>query len=169
MIVCPGGGYGHLVQDKEGSEIATWLNAHGISAVVLKYRVPGNREGALQDLQRALSLARVHAAEWNIDPHRLGVIGFSAGGHLSAKTSTLAGERTYPAIDDIDQQSCRPDFAVLVYPAYLAKKDGKLAPDLKIHASIPPTLMIQSEDDSKLIRAPSFTPPHFRPPKFLTS
>ena len=88
MIVCPGGGYGYTVIDKEGTEIAAWLNSAGISALVLKYRTPNNRAGALQDAQRALSLARERAAEWNIDPQRLGIIGFSAGGNLAAKTST---------------------------------------------------------------------------------
>ncbi len=88
MTVCPGGGYSDVVSDKEGTEIAAWLNSAGISALVLKYRVPHNRGGALQDIQRALSLARAHAAEWNIDPKRLGVIGFSAGGNLAAKAST---------------------------------------------------------------------------------
>src|SRR5438067_9540604 len=117
MIVCPGGGYSYVVIDKEGSEIAAWLNSNGISAVVLKYRTPNNRAGALQDVQRALSLARVHAAEWNIDPKKLGIIGFSAGGNLEAKASTQFDQRSYPALDEVDQQSCRPDFAVLVYPA----------------------------------------------------
>jgi acetyl esterase/lipase len=147
MIVCPGGGYSYTVVDKEGSEIAAWLNSHGITALVLKYRTPNNRAGALQDAQRALSLARAHAAEWNIDPQRLGIIGFSAGGNLAAKASTSFEVRTYPAIDAIDQQSCRPDFAVLVYPAYLDDKAGHTAPDLNLKAQIPPTLIVHSEDD----------------------
>lgn len=145
MIVCPGGGYGYVVIDKEGSEIAAWLNTNGICALVLKYRNPNNREGALQDIQRALSLTRARAAEWNIDPKRLGVIGFSAGGHLSVKASTQFESRTYPAIDAVDQQGCRPDFAVLVYPAYL---DGK-SDNLK--ANIPPTLIVHSEDDKGFV------------------
>lgn len=158
MIVCPGGGYSYVVIDKEGTEIAAWLNAAGFTAVVLKYRCPNNRAGALQDVQRALSLARSCAAEWNIDPKRLGVIGFSAGGNLSAKASTQFGERAYPAIDAVDKQSCRPDFAVLVYPAYL-EKDGAVAPDLNVKANVPPTLIVHSEDDkthvvgSKIYRA----------------
>ena len=89
VIVCPGGGYSYVVYDKEGTEVAAWLNSHGVTALVLKYRVPNNREGALQDIQRALSLARAHAKEWNIDTKRLGVLGFSAGGNLAAKASTL--------------------------------------------------------------------------------
>jgi acetyl esterase/lipase len=151
MVVCPGGGYSYVVYDKEGTEIAAWLNANGISAVVLKYRVPHNRDGALQDVQRALSLTRAHAAEWNIDPKRLGIIGFSAGGNLAAKASTRFDERAYPAIDAVDEQSCRPDFAVLVYPAYLDDKNGHVAPDLNLKASIPPTLIVHSEDDKTFI------------------
>ncbi len=147
MIVCPGGGYGYTVIDKEGTEIAAWLNSAGISALVLKYRTPNNRAGALQDAQRALSFARERAAEWNVDPQRLGIIGFSAGGHLAARTSTSFGERSYPAIDAIDEKSCRPDFAVLVYPAYLDNKQGQTAPELNLTATIPPTLIVHNEDD----------------------
>jgi acetyl esterase/lipase len=151
MIVCPGGGYSILAIDKEGTEIAAWLNTNGITALVLKYRVPTNRDGALQDLQRALSLTRAHATEWNIDPHRVGVIGFSAGGNLSAKASTRFDERAYAPLDKVDQQSCRPDFAVLVYPAYLEDKNGQIAPDLNLKAKIPPTLIIHTDDDKKFI------------------
>lgn len=147
MIVCPGGGYGYVVYDKEGTEIASWLNTNGISALVLKYRVPRNRDGALQDVQRALSLARARACEWSINSKRLGVIGFSAGGNLSAKASTRFGQRAYPAIDAIDQNSCRPDFAVLVYPAYLGDKSGHISQDLTVTKDTPPTLIVHSEDD----------------------
>lgn len=147
MIVCPGGGYSYVVIDKEGSEIATWLNTLGITGIVLKYRNPNNRPGAMQDVQRALSVARAHAAEWKIDPKRLGVIGFSAGGHLAAKASTQFDQRTYSAIDDVDLQSCRPDFAVLVYPAYLDDRQGGLSPELNLKAAIPPTLIVHNEDD----------------------
>jgi acetyl esterase/lipase len=151
MIVCPGGGYGYTVIDKEGTEIAAWLNSAGISALVLKYRTPNNRTGALQDAQRALSLARERAAEWNLDPQRLGIIGFSAGGHLAARTSTSFGEWSYPAIDAIDAKSCRPDFAVLVYPAYLDDKAGGVSPDLNLTAAIPPTLIVHNEDDKTFV------------------
>lgn len=151
MIVCPGGGYSYVVYDKEGTEIAAWLNANGISALVLKYRTPNNRAGALQDLQRALSLTRARAAEWNLDPKRLGVIGFSAGGNLAAKASAPLEPRTYPAVDTVDQQSCRPDFAVLVYPAYLDDKNGHISPDLNLKASIPPTLIVHTEDDKPFV------------------
>ncbi len=151
MIVCPGGGYRYLCYDKEGTEIAAWLNSAGITALVLKYRVPDNRAGALQDLQRTLSLARSHAAEWSIDPNRLGVIGFSAGGNLAAKASTLYDPRAYPAIDAVDQRSCRPDFAVLVYPAYLDDEEGHVSSDLNLEANIPPTLIVHSEDDRAFV------------------
>jgi len=159
MIVCPGGGYGYTVIDKEGTEIAAWLNSAGISVLVLKYRTPNNRAGALQDAQRALSLARGKAAEWNLDPQRLGIIGFSAGGHLAARASTSFGERSYPAIDAIDEKSCRPDFAVLVYPAYLDDKKGQTAPELNLTAAIPPTLIIHNEDDKTHVSAARFTTP----------
>lgn len=149
IIVCPGGGYSYCVMDKEGSEIAAWLNKHGISALVLKYRTPNNREGAFQDVQRALSLCRAKAGEWKIDPKRLGVIGFSAGGNLAAKASAPVVGRAYAAVDAIDQQSCRADFAILVYPAYLDGKDGQVAVDLKVSSTIPPTLIIHSEDDKR--------------------
>lgn len=147
IIVCPGGGYSYCVVDKEGSEIAAWLNQHGISALVLKYRTPNNREGAFQDVQRALSLTRANAAKWKVDPQHLGVIGFSAGGNVAAKASAPVEARSYPAIDDIDKQSCSPDFAILVYPAYLDDKAGHVSPDLNLKASIPPTLIVHSEDD----------------------
>lgn len=151
LIVCPGGAYKYVVMDKEGTEIASWLNSLGMGALVLKYRVPHNREGALQDVQRALSLARARAAEWNIDPRRLGVIGFSAGGNLAARASTQFGARRYPVIDAVDEQSCRPDFTVLVYPAYLDDGAGHLSPDLNLSADIPPTLIIHNEDDPTFV------------------
>ncbi|MGC3991740.1 MAG: alpha/beta hydrolase [Chthoniobacteraceae bacterium] len=149
MIVCPGGAYKLLAYNLEGTEIAAWLNAHGITALVLKYRVPDNREGALQDIQRALSLTRAHAGEWNLDPKKLGVIGFSAGGNLAARASNHFGQRAYPALDETDQQSCRPDFVVLVYPAYLDDGHGHVAADLNLKAAIPPTLIVHNEDDRR--------------------
>lgn len=151
MIVCPGGGYSYVVIDKEGTEIAAWLNTQGITAFVLKYRTPNNRAGAIQDLQRALSLLRSRAGELQIDPKQIGVIGFSAGGHLAAKASTQFGKRTYSAIDAVDSQSCRPDFAVLVYPAYLDDKSGGVSSDLNMKADIPPTLIVHSEDDKSFV------------------
>ena len=147
MIICPGGGYNYVVYDKEGTEVAAWLNSLGITAMVLKYRVPKNRDGALQDVQRAIGLARSRSSEWNIDPKRLGVMGFSAGGNVAAKASNLFGNRSYALIDIVDELSARPDFAILIYPAYL-EKDGQTAPDLDLKAKIPPTMIVSTEDDA---------------------
>lgn len=147
VIVCPGGGYSYVVVDKEGYAIAAWLNENGFTALVLKYRVPNNRDGALQDVQRAISLARARSGEWGIDPARVGVMGFSAGGNLAAKASTRFNVRSYPEIDESDKKDCRPDFAMLVYPAYLDDKNGRLAPDLNLKAKIPPTFIVHTEDD----------------------
>lgn len=147
MIVCPGGGYSYVVMDKEGTEIAAWLNKNGVNALVLKYRTPNNRSGALQDVQRSISLARARAGEWGIDAKRIGVIGFSAGGNVAAKASTQFEARSYTAFDAVDKESCRPDFAVLVYPAYLDDKAGHVSSDLNLKAAIPPTLIIHNEDD----------------------
>lgn len=146
VIISPGGGYSYVVPVKEGAEIAALLNSAGITALVLRYRVPNNRDGALQDIQRAISLARANADKWNIDKKRLGVMGFSAGGNLSAKASAPLDERSYAAIDTIDKQSARPDFAILIYPAYL-EKDGKVSPDLNLKARIPPTFIAGTEGD----------------------
>ena len=151
VIICPGGGYSYVVFDKEGTEIAAWLNTNGTSALVLKYRTPNNRAGALQDLQRALSLTRERAAAWNLDPKRVGVMGFSAGGNLAAKANAPLEARAYAPVDAVDQQSCRPDFAVLVYPAYLDDKSGQVSPDLNLKASLPPTLIVHTEDDKPFV------------------
>jgi acetyl esterase/lipase len=148
VIVCPGGAYKYVVTDKEGTEIAAWLNRHGFSALVLKYRVPDNRDGALMDLQRAISLTRSRATTWHLLPDKIGVIGFSAGGHLAARASSTFNSRSYPVSDPIDRVSCRPDFAILVYPAYLATPDGRTSPDLNLSAAIPPTLFVHTDDDS---------------------
>ncbi|MFT7772691.1 sialate O-acetylesterase [Roseateles sp.] len=148
VIVAPGGGYQYVVVDKEGSDVAAWLNAQGFTALVLKYRVPGNRDGALADLQRAIALARTHAAEWQIAPGRLGVVGFSAGGHLAARASTAFDRCTGQAGDASDTQSCRPDFALLVYPAYLDETGG---PAQSRQIDVPPTLIVHSEDDSRFV------------------
>lgn len=150
VIICPGGGYNILAFNKEGSDIAAWLNQQGITGFVLKYRVPKNREGALQDIQRAIRLVRSQQKEWNIDATRVGVMGFSAGGHLCARLATHHGTNTYPPIDAVDQLSDRPDFAVLIYPAYLDEK-GKLAPNLTISPKIPPTFIAHSDDDKSFI------------------
>ncbi|RXH54390.1 alpha/beta hydrolase [Granulicella sibirica] len=154
IVVFPGGGYSILAIDLEGTEVCDWLTAKGITCVLLKYRVPATgpypkSEAALQDAQRAVGLVRSHAAEWKIDPKRVGVLGFSAGGHLAAAVSTHYDERLYPAIDAADQLSCRPDFAVVVYPGYLAQADKAFAftPDIPVTAQTPPTFLVQAEDD----------------------
>jgi len=154
VIVCPGGGYHILALDLEGTEVCEWLNAIGVTGVLLKYRVP-KREGlekhapALQDAQRTLGLVRGHAKEWSIDPQRIGVLGFSAGGHLSAALSCNCEERAYPPVDEADRVSCRPDFAVLIYPGGLTIKaeDDRLAPELKITTNLPPTFIAMAGDD----------------------
>jgi acetyl esterase/lipase len=155
VVVFPGGGYNILAIDLEGTEVCDWLNGAGINCVLLKYRVPGTgpypkSPAALQDAQRALGLVRSHAAEWNIDPHRVGVLGFSAGGHLAAAISTHFDQRLYDRIDAADDQSCRPDFAVVVYPGYLANADKDFAPnpDIVPTAKTPPTFIVQAEDDT---------------------
>jgi acetyl esterase/lipase len=153
VLVCPGGGYEVLSMDLEGTEVCEWLNSLGVTAVLLKYRVPvrngwERHTAPLQDVQRALGLLRFHAAKWQIDPKRIGIIGFSAGGHLSAAASTRFDQRTYQPVDAADQVSCRPDFAMLIYPAYLLRGEGPdLAPELTLKSDTPPTFLIQTEDD----------------------
>lgn len=152
VLVFPGGGYNILAINKEGTEIAAWLNSIGVAAAVVKYRVPENRDGAFQDAQRAVRLVRHHAAEWNLDPARIGVMGFSAGGHLSARASTGFAEIPYTEVDEADKLSCRPDFCILIYPAYLdnEKQDG-VAPELHITKDIPPTFIVHTLDDKRFI------------------
>ena len=154
VVVFPGGGYRILAIDMEGTEVCDWLNSAGITCVLLKYRVPDTgpypkSTAALQDAQRAMGLVRQHAAEWGIDPNRVGVLGFSAGGHLSAAISNLYEKRLYDPIDDADKLSCRPDFSVVVYPGYLANSDQNFASNPEIHptANTPPTFIVQAEDD----------------------
>ena len=148
VVVCPGGGYSILAIDKEGYEIAAWLNKLGFTAAVLQYRVPQKQEGALQDVQRAIRIMRSKAAKWNMDSGKLGVMGFSAGGSLSARASTLYNEKKYPGVDEKDDLSCRPDFALLIYPAYLDQGENRsLTPELKVNENTPPTFIFQTADD----------------------
>jgi acetyl esterase/lipase len=156
VIVFPGGGYEVLAIDLEGSEACDWATSKGITCVLLKYRVPCAISGpyrecltALQDAQRTMGLVRLHAAEWHIDPHKIGVLGFSAGGHMIAAMSTQFDKRLYPAVDAADKESCRPDFAVGLYPGHLAirEKDFVLNPDIHVTPQTSPTLLIQAEDD----------------------
>lgn len=147
VIISPGGGYGGLAYNKEGTEVAAWLNSLGITGVVLKYRVPNNRDGAFQDIQRATRIVRHRATEWKIDRARVGVMGFSAGGHLSARLSVFAGPATYARLDAADDEPLRPDFAVLGYPAYL---DEGLVP--LVDARTAPTFIAHAEDDKRFIK-----------------
>lgn len=156
MLVFPGGGYLCLAIDLEGTEICHWLNSQGITAVLLKYRVPVKKVGpygesplALEDAQRTLGLVRFHTSEWHIDPHKIGVIGFSAGGGMVAELSTHFDKRLYPVADAADQESCRPDFAIACYPGHLwdGDDDLNLNPDISVTTHTPPTFLLQAEDD----------------------
>jgi len=155
VVVFPGGGYRILAIDLEWTEVCDWLNSAGITCILLKYRVPDTgpypkSSAALQDAQRALGIVRSHAAEWHIDVHRIGVLGFSAGAHLAAALSTHSDKRLYDAVDAADQLSCRPDFAVIVYPGYLAIAEQNFAPNAEIHPTeqTPPSFIVQAEDDT---------------------
>lgn len=183
VVVFPGGGYQILAIDLEGSEVCDWLVARGITCVLLKYRVTNvgdypksgpypESKMALEDAQRTMGLVRYHAAEWHIDAHKVGVLGFSAGGHLAAAISNHFDKRLYPPLDDADKESCRPDFAVPIYPGHLSiaasewdAKQGKrefvlgkpddpevgplaLNPDLHVTKETPPTFLLQAEDDN---------------------
>jgi acetyl esterase/lipase len=153
VLVCPGGAYRILSWDKEGTEVAEWLNSLGVTAAVLKYRVPQNREGAFQDAQRALRLLRHRAKEWKIDSRRIGVLGFSAGGHLSARLSTGYRKGAYKRVDEADAVSCRPDFTVLLYPAYLCKEKTRyeLPDEITVTRGAPPAVLVQTQDDRRHI------------------
>lgn len=154
VVVFPGGSYKILAIDLEGTEVCDWLASIGVTCVLVKYRVPDTgpypkSAAALQDAQRALGLVRSHATEWQIDPKRIGVLGFSAGAHLSAALSTHFDKRLYDPIDAADQLSCRPDFAVIIYPGYLALVEQNFAPNPEIHVTeqTPPSFIVQAEDD----------------------
>jgi acetyl esterase/lipase len=156
VVICPGGGYNILAWDLEGEEVAAWLNSIGVTGIVLKYRVPRRPDqpkdkppvGPLQDAQRALSLVRSKAKEWGLDPNRIGILGFSAGGHLSAAAATNFDRRAYEPLDEIDAVSCRPDFAILIYPAYLVDRDKpQLAPDIRVSTQTPPMFLAHAGDD----------------------
>jgi acetyl esterase/lipase len=162
VVVFPGGGYQIVAIDLEGTEVCDWLTSKGITCVLLKYRVPGEARfpksgaypqspAALEDAQRTVGLVRFHAAEWHIDPHKIGVLGFSAGGHMVAAVSVHFAQRLYPAVDAADKESCRPDFAVAIYPGHLSRADNSIAlnPDIagNITRQTPPTFLLQNEDD----------------------
>ncbi len=156
VLIFPGGGYWDLYWELEGEEVAAWLNSLGITGVIVKYRVPRRPdeiEGEparrpLQDAQRAMRIVRSRASEFDIDPKRIGVIGFSAGGHLAIATATSFEKRTYEPMDAIDQVSSRPDFAIAAYSGYLKAKDSSsLAPGLSVPASTPPVFLVHGSDD----------------------
>lgn len=153
LVVFPGGAYQWLSVDIEGSEVCDYFTRSGITCIVVKYRVPqpdtARFEQPLQDAQRAMGIIRLHSKEWGIDPHRIGVLGFSAGGHLAAALSNNFRKRFYAPIDEADQQSCQPNFAIVLYPGYLAagKDDGSVAPEVTPSANTPPTFLFQTEDD----------------------
>ena len=163
VVVFPGGGYQILAMDLEGTEVCDWLTSRGITCVLLKYRVPNagptweqfcgcdvrtRSSRPLEDAQRTISLVRFHAAEWHVDPHKVGVLGFSAGGHLVAAVSTRFGRRVYERVDSADEESSRPDFAVALYPGHLF--DGRtsaLNPNVRVTRDVPPTFLVQAEND----------------------
>ena len=184
IVVFPGGGYQILAIDLEGTEVCDWLTQKGITCVLLKYRVtnvgPYPKSGpypespmALEDAQRTIRLVRLHAADWHINPHKIGVLGFSAGGHLTVATSVYFDKRVYAPIDAADQLSCRPDFAVAIYPGHLSRAAAEydaglgtrkfalpppdalstadpnlgLNPDIAVTSETPPTFLLQAEDD----------------------
>jgi len=165
VVVFPGGGYKVLAIDLEGTEVCDWLASRGITAVLLKYRVPDSGPHwdedcrchkdasvpvALEDAQRTVGLVRARAAEWKVDPHKIGVLGFSAGGHLVADVSTHWVKRAYRAVDAADEQSCRPDFAVALYPGHMLEHqtaEFELNPTLPVTAQTPPTFLCQAVDD----------------------
>jgi acetyl esterase/lipase len=162
VVVFPGGGFEILAIDLEGTEACDWLTSKGITCVLLKYRVPSAPYSwqcncrpdnlvtpipSLEDAQRTIGLVRLHAKEWHIDPHKVGVLGFSAGGYLAAEISTNFARRLYAPVDDADKESARPDFAVLVYPGHLVTKSGTLNPNVPVSPDTPPTFLVQAEND----------------------
>ena len=156
VVVFPGGGYNVLAIDLEGTEVCDWLTSRGITCVLLKYRVPCAKTGsyldckmALVDAQRTVGLVRSRASQLNVDPHKIGVIGFSAGGHMVAALSTHFEKRLYPTVDAADSVSCRPDFAIALYPGHLAARtrDFAMNPDIHVSSRTPPTFLLQAEND----------------------
>jgi len=160
MLICPGGGYHDLYWELEGEEVAAWLNSLGMTGIILKYRCPrrpGDVKGEpplgpLLDAQRAVSIVRSRAGEWGINPERIGMVGFSAGGHLALATATSFEKRMYEPLDAIDKASCRPDFAILCYSGYLKAKDkNEISPGIHIPATTPPIFLAHANDDSEKV------------------
>ena len=155
-IICPGGGYHDLMWDLEGEEVAAWLNSIGVTGIILKYRCPRRpgdplgvpAPGPLKDSQRAVSLVRSRAAEWKLDPNRIGMIGFSAGAHLVGSTATNFGHRSYDRVDAVDEVSCRPDFGIMAYSGYFWQLDKKqLTPTVRVLKDAPPLFFVHASDD----------------------
>ena len=152
VVICPGGGHSILAYDLEGTEVAEWLNEIGITGIVLKYRVPGRDPekrwfAAVQDGQRAMSLVRSKAAEWGLDPQRIGLLGFSAGGQVAGLVS-IFDQRQYESLDDVDKVSSRPDFAILIYPGLMDERgQAKLREEVKITKDSPPMFFVHAFDD----------------------
>ncbi len=138
VLICPGGGYQVIAYDKEGSEIARWLNEIGVHGAVLKYRIPGNRDGALADARQALKHLRDQAEEWKIDPGKIGMMGFSAGAHLTARTVAAP----------LPEGGVKPAFQLLIYPAYLSDDAATVKPDTAPAKDTPPTFIAQPRDDT---------------------
>jgi acetyl esterase/lipase len=155
MLICPGGGYHNLGWDVEGEEVAAWLNSLGITGIILKYRCPrrpGDVKGEpplgpLLDAQRAISLVRSKAESWGIDPDKIGMVGFSAGGHLVGAAATNFETRKYDAVDKADDLSCRPDFAIMLYSGYFMVPDSKLSPTIVATPKAPPLFLVHATDD----------------------
>lgn len=155
VIVAPGGGYTILAWEHEGTMVGEWLNKIGVTAIVLKYRVPRRPDAAkdapplwaYQDAQRAVGIVRSKAKEWGIKPNRIGMLGFSAGGHLTAWTANNNQKRVYDAVDQADDVSCRPDFTVLIYPGGMTDKEGKLKGEFSVTKDTPPSFLSVSFDD----------------------
>jgi len=154
VIICPGGGYHHLAVDKEGYEIAEWLSSLGYTTFVLQYRVPENRDGAFQDTQRAIRCVRGMAERWGIESDKIGILGFSAGGSLGARVSTGDMKEAYLPVDENDHLSARPDFCILIYPAYLdLGPDHSLTPELELNEKTPPMFLFAALDDQKHVNS----------------
>jgi acetyl esterase/lipase len=163
ILVFPGGGFQGLAIDLEGTEVCDWLTSAGITCVLLKYRVPSRPYDwhckcrpnglaistlALEDAQRTMGLVRFHANQWHIDPKKVGVLGFSAGGYLVAEISTHFDRRLYTPVDAADGESCRPDFAVAIYPGHLWSEDNlELNPRIRVTRNTAPTFLLQAEND----------------------
>lgn len=162
VIVCPGGGYGHLAVDHEGRQIAAWLNSFGVTAFVLRYRIAPryHHPAPLADAQRAIRTVRARAAEWEIDPQRLGILGFSAGGHLVSSAGTHFVEGRSDAVDPVERVGSRPDFLVLVYPVISFTEDFTHAGSRRnLLGENPPAELVESLSSEKQVTAR--TPPTF--------